>query len=120
MKKSLLVMASSLAVLLFSNVASATPVCDGSAAGGDKSVTEVDKFIVNSFTMKCSSNVFLNYDESDTVLAVGAASKKGKNVFSGSSAGGQVKPASACAADPCTANDSAGASSAALNAGSST
>lgn len=80
--------------------AAATAVCTGTGTGGDQTVTATSgNFIVNGFTMKCSANVFLGYDESATAVGVAAASKKGKNIFGGGSAGGQVKQISACSGE---------------------
>ncbi|MCB1942777.1 MAG: hypothetical protein KDI53_12185 [Candidatus Accumulibacter sp.] len=89
MKKALLV---SLALAFpLAAQAAVTAVCDG-GTGGDKSVTKGSNFIINDFTMKCSANVYLKYDENATAVGVAAVSKKGKNIFAGGSAGGQVKP----------------------------
>ena len=120
MKKALLVCLA----LAFPMVVQATAVCVGDD-GGDKDVEKptptAGMFIVNGFTMKCSKNVFLNYEQNSTTVAVGAASKKGLNQFSGSSAGGQVKPTQTkCANTGCVATDASGPATAALSAASST
>jgi len=88
MKK--LILATALTVLT-APVFAATPVCTGLDAA-DATVSDNDMFIQNQFTQKCSANVFLQYAEDSTNAAVGSASKKGKNVFAGSTAGGAVAP----------------------------
>ena len=112
MKKALLVSL----VLAFPLVAQAavTPVCDG-GPGGDKPVTKGSNFIVNSFTMKCSANVFLKYDENATAVGVASVSKKGKNIFAGGSAGGQVKPTGTTCTDCTEGSITDGIVTAALN-----
>lgn len=83
----------SIAALLISAplFAANTAVCDGGGAG-DKAVSAAGTplFIQVGFTQKCSANVFLNYDESATVVTVAAANKKGKFPYTGTSAGGAV------------------------------
>lgn len=94
---------------------SATAVCDG-GAGGDKNVAASTNFLRapggattgTAFVMKCSNNVFLAYNESATAIAVGSASKKGKNTFGGTSEGGQVKVIGACSGE-CSATSASGA-----------
>jgi hypothetical protein len=56
------------------------------AAGGSTG------FVINSFTPKCSANVWAAVEQSEISLAAAAGSKKGKNMFSGSTNGGGVKP----------------------------
>lgn len=56
------------------------------AAGGS------DGFVINNFTPKCSANVYAAIEQSEISLAAAAGSKKGKNLFSGSTNGGGVKP----------------------------
>lgn len=56
------------------------------AAGGSAG------FVINSFTPKCSANVYAAVEQSEISLAAAAGSKKGKNMFSGSTNGGGVKP----------------------------
>lgn len=113
MKKALLV---SLALVFpLAAQAAATAVCTGDT-GGDKAVTTTaGMFIVNGFNMKCSTNVFLQYEENATAVGVAAASKKGKNIFAGGSAGGQVKKVAECASTTaCDAADASGKTAAAL------
>lgn len=91
----------------------ATDVCDGND-GGDVAVTKGTDFIVNDFTMKCSKNVFLKYEESATAVGVASVSKKGKNIFAGGSAGGQVKPTGSTCTDCKLSDITTGILSAAL------
>jgi hypothetical protein len=94
--------------------AAGTPVCAGDT-GGDKSVgVTAGMFIVNRFNMKCSTNVFLAYEEDATAVGVASASLKGKNIFAGGSSGGQVKRVAECASGVCNASSAADATAAAL------
>lgn len=90
--------------LVASSYSNATAVCDGAGAAGAKAIQAGD-FIKEAFNMNCSKNVFLDYSESPTVVTVCAASKKGKNAFGGSSDGGSVSAAGACAGDGCVVTD---------------
>lgn len=90
--------------LVASSYSNATAVCTGSDTAGAKSVS-AGAFIKEAFNMNCSKNVFLDYSETATVVAVCAASKKGKNSFGGSSDGGSVSAAGACAGDGCVVGD---------------
>lgn len=101
-------------VAAFSSTAFAagTAVCTGGNAakvdlyGGPGAVVSPGVFVKTGFAVQCSSNVYLNYEEaSETLFAVGAASKKGNQYVGGSSAGGAVKVYSKCVADPCAASD---------------
>ena len=70
----------------------ATDKCDGSGAAA--SITGAsNSFIINAFSLKCSANVFLEYNGTTTPTKVGvcAVSKKGNKRFGGSSEGGAVK-----------------------------
>ena len=49
-----------------------------------------DGFVVNDFTFSTSANVGLNSAEDSVAVAVGTASNKGRNAFTGSSNGGSV------------------------------
>ena len=51
---------------------------------------QTDMFVVNSFTFAVSSNVGLNSAEDTVAMAVGTASSKGRNAYTGSSNGGSV------------------------------
>lgn len=114
MKK--IALAALLATMSVGAMAAASNVCTGGDATSAQ-VTAASNFIKNNFTAKCSANVYLSYDEDTTKVGVGAASKKGKNVFSGSSEGGAVT-GTACSATPCAQNDASGKATAALGASS--
>lgn len=92
-----------------------TAVCTGGDAG-DASVTGGTNFIKNTFTQKCSANVYLSYEENATVAAVGAASKKGKNSFAGSTAGGAVAKSAECPSSGCVADTATTAAGTAFDA----
>lgn len=63
-----------------------TPIAATTGYGGTAS-----GFVINVFTPKCSANVYAAVEQDEISLAVAAGSKKGKNVFAGSSNGGGVK-----------------------------
>lgn len=90
--------------LVASSYSNATLVCKGEDKAGAKSI-DAGAFIKENFNMNCSKNVFLDYSESATVVTVCAASLKGKNAFGGSSDGGSVSAAGACAGDGCAQTD---------------
>lgn len=73
-------------------------------------------FVVNSFTPKCSANVYAAVEQTEIALASAAGSKKGKNVFAGSSNGGGVKSV-AQVANGASASDATAQATAALAAG---
>lgn len=112
----------------FSGTASAAvaTACGGGNAtkvdvfGGPGAVVASPNFVKTGFSVQCSSNVYLEYNEvSGTLFVVGAASKKGNQYVGGSSAGGAVKVYNKCAADPCTATDAqSGVTSATTDASS--
>jgi hypothetical protein len=105
---------------LASAPAAATAVCAGAAAPSAATIASGTAFIQVSFTARCSANVFLDYDENATTIAVGSASKKGKNVFGGHSNGGGITTTGTlCPATGCTATESSGASAAKLAESSS-
>jgi hypothetical protein len=95
--------------------AAGTDICGGQPTAHDATAAVVAStdaapaFVVNAFTPKCSANVYLAYEQDATAFAVGAASAKGKNVFSGSTNGGGVTSTAACAAATCAASDATGA-----------
>lgn len=101
----------------------ATAVCTGATSAASVSVAAGaggGAFIVNAFDMKCSSNVVLDFETTDVIVAVGSASIKGKNVFAGSSAGGAVAPTgTTCPTTGCSATESAAAATAAMDAAGS-
>ncbi len=108
-----------LAVGLFSLIASAgafaTVVCDNSPSGATPTITPVaiGQFVVAGFTPKCSNNVALDGQDNGTFYTVGGGSKKGKNAFMGSSAGGGVVPATSVTCSPTAGCSTANATSAA-------
>lgn len=68
----------------------------GCAGGGADVTVSSGGFLVNGFTMKCSANVFLNYDPAqgsptNTAVTVCSGSKKGSKMYGGSSDGGKVE-----------------------------
>jgi len=65
----------------------------GCAGAGAEATIATGSFIVNSFKLKCSNNVFLAYAETSTAVGVCAGSKKGNKTYGGSSEGGAVKEA---------------------------
>ncbi|MDR2507642.1 MAG: hypothetical protein LBD67_06565 [Candidatus Accumulibacter sp.] len=58
-------------------------------------------FVVTTFEIRCSANVDLAKDENAVALVVGSKSRKGKNVFEGSSVGGSVRAVRACTGGLC-------------------
>lgn len=101
-------------------VSAATNVCTGGAATSASVQGSDTQFIQVTFTARCSNNVFLSYDQNTTVLAVGAASKKGKNYFAGHSNGGGISVNGVCPGTGCVAADVNTKAGDALTAGSST
>ena len=101
------------AVTSLSVNAAPVAVCSGIAAGDGKSfvgATGSTNFVKQSFTPKCSANVFMDGEEtSATVFRAGAASLKGKQRFGGSTVGGAVANMGACdsgvAAGTCGSGD---------------
>ena len=99
-----------------STPALAVDVCGGSATGSSYNVTtSATSFVSIAFTVRCSANVFLSYTDSQTVMAVGAASRKGKNIFAGHTNGGGVRPTGTlCPTAGCDASQPASAATTAL------
>ena len=62
---------------------------------------DVDLYVVNGFSFHLSNNVDLFYTQNRNAIAVATSTPRGRNVFSGSSAGGSV---SVCG-DATTGND---------------
>lgn len=91
MKKIILSVAT-LAAFGFAGQASATANCAGSTTATSVAVTAGTSFIKQSFSNKCSANVFLSYEEAATDIAVCAGSAKGNFRFGGSSTSGSVSP----------------------------
>lgn len=101
-----------------------TDVCAGNAqaVNGTTITSNNSDFVVTTagFTPKCSANVFLSTSDNATTFAVGAASAKGKNIFSGNTTGGAVAPTGTqCAASGCVSGDASGAATTSLAAASS-
>lgn len=96
-------------------------VCTGSTAakynvygGPGQPVTEATSFIKTGFSVQCSANTFVTFqDHSATDLRVGSASVKGNQSYRGSSNGGAVVLHGACAGTACAATDAQTAASAA-------
>jgi hypothetical protein len=74
-------------------------------------------FVINNFTPKCSANVYAAIEQSEISLAASAGSKKGKNMFSGSTNGGGVKPNGTSYANGVSEAQTKGEATAALAAG---
>jgi hypothetical protein len=83
-----------------------TAFCSGVAGNGiAASPTTAGGFVITVFTPKCSQNVFLAGSDNSTFYRVGAGSSKGKNRFAGSTMGGGIASAGACAVTGCSASD---------------
>ena len=96
--------------------------CTGVAATSYNMTTASNSFVQIPFTGKCSANVFMSWEDSQTVMAVGAASKKGKNIFIGHTNGGGVRPrggTDVCPATGCTQSEASSAATVALQQSSS-
>lgn len=64
---------------------------------------DADSFVKTGFTVQCSSNVSMSYnDVSATVFGVVAGSVKGNQIVSGNSNGGAIKVLQACPTTGCT------------------
>lgn len=101
--------------------ANAVTVCTGAGAASSQVAGVTTSFIQVTFSARCSANVFLQYDQNTTVLAVGSASRKGKNYFAGHSNGGGIVTNGVCAGTggACEESVVTSKSAAALLAGSS-
>lgn len=101
MKKIAFVIAS--AVVASSALAAGTTICAAPTQAGNGTQIagnvgyggSASGFVINAFTPKCSANVFAAIEQSEISLATAAGSKKGKNLFTGSTNGGGVKPTGA-------------------------
>lgn len=81
-----------------------TAACAGT--GSASTITgAAGNFVLNSFTPKCSANTHVLYQQNAIAFAAAGGSSKGKNVFGGTSAGGQVTVVGACASTGCTATE---------------
>lgn len=100
----------------------ADTACTGATAASSQIQGAATAFIQVTFTARCSANVFLQYSQNTTVLAVAAASRKGKNYFSGHSNGGGITTNGVCAGTGGACEESVVGTKAgdALTAGSST
>ena len=106
---------------LATSSAMAAAVCDGTStvAGAGTAHAADGKFVVTTFTPKCSAAVQVNVDENTTSFWGGSVSFKGKNSFKANTAGGAVIPHQACAASSgCVESDAADATTAAAALGS--
>jgi hypothetical protein len=71
-----------------------TPIVNNgtSSTGFSPANSGTTPFVINNFTPKCSANVYAAFEQTEIAAGVAAGSKKGKNLFSGSTNGGGVKP----------------------------
>lgn len=90
--------------------ASTGTACSGGTAAsinpfgavGASNVT-TDSFVKTGFTVQCSTNVAMSYnDVSATLFGVVAGSVKGNQIVGGNSNGGAIKQLSVCASTGCT------------------
>ena len=120
MKKIAFVIAS--AVVASSALAAGTTICAAPTQAGNGTQIagnvgyggSASGFVINAFTPKCSANVFAAIEQSEISLATAAGSKKGKNMFTGSTNGGGVKPTGTTYQNGVADTDVAGATAAAL------
>ncbi len=103
MKK--VILASVLAVVAMSaNSAAVTATyCSAAAASGSGSAATLNSatdqnFIKSAFTPKCSANTHVSGEDGGSYFRVGSGSTKGKTRYAGTSVGGAVVAAGACAA----------------------
>jgi hypothetical protein len=107
--------------------AAGVKVCDAPTTAGDGvPITSAlgyagtaSGFVINTFTPKCSANVYAAVEQNEIAFAVGSGSKKGKNLFAGSSNGGGVKSVGQVTAGA-TEADATGQTATLLTAGGST
>lgn len=66
--------------------------CNADASGSSQAISS-GSYILSGFTLRCSRNVFLSYEETDGLLAVCSASVRGTHKFGGLSSGGVIKEA---------------------------
>ncbi|ANQ86514.1 hypothetical protein dqs_3493 [Azoarcus olearius] len=97
-----------LALVAVSGSAAAASICTGVAANGATidGATDGSAFVRVTFTPKCSANVQLDFTQTATGAGVCANSKKGKNNFKGTTAGGGIGVDTTCTLDSnsqCTA-----------------
>lgn len=119
MKKIVFASAALISAMGTANVLAAA-VCSGATTAGNGAAVTASGFVVQDFTPKCSANVFAEGLDQTSIYAVGAASRKGKNMFGGSTNGGGVAPNGTCAAaGACTSTEAATSASSAAAAGAS-
>lgn len=112
MKKLLIV-----ALCFASSASFAAQLCNnGAPQQANLTAGGANDFIKNSFTIKCSANVYLHALQNNVAIAATGGSGKGKNVFGGSSAGGTVSAVAACAATGCSDGNVSGATQNLLDA----
>ncbi|MBS1156454.1 MAG: hypothetical protein H6R07_2378 [Proteobacteria bacterium] len=81
-------------VCLCSSVVAATP-CNGGDGGSQTVSIASGAYIAANFTMSCSRNVYLSYEENTQKVAVCAASRKGNRQYGSTTDGGTVSEAGA-------------------------
>lgn len=95
MKKTLIL--SFVAMSAVSAGVNATVICSApTTSGNGTAITAGTNFVKVDFTPKCSANVHMAHSENQVAVGVASGSSKGKNVFSGSTNGGGVKPSGSC------------------------
>lgn len=113
MKKVILASVLAVAATSVYSAASQTYCSGGTAVSGNTaavSTTSGQDFIKSSFTPKCSANTFVSGQDGGSYYRVGSGSAKGKTRFAGTSVGGAVVAAGACAsATACVASDASNA-----------
>lgn len=87
---------------------SGDPCTGGNAANATVADADSD-FAVTAINFRCSQNVYLSFEDSATVMAVGAGSAKGKTAYKGNSAGGAITKHEDCASSGCTQGNAQGA-----------
>ena len=100
MKK--VILASVLAISAVSAHSAQTQVfCNGAGTATAVSLHPTDtqaNYVKSSFTPKCSSTTHVTGEDGGSYYRVGSGSTKGKTAYAGTSAGGAVVSAGACAA----------------------
>jgi hypothetical protein len=112
MKK--VILASVLAVVAMSANAAAVSAtyCSAAAASGSGNAATLNSatdqnFVKSAFTPKCSANTHVTGEDGGSYFRVGSGSTKGKTRYAGTSVGGAVVAAGACAATGCVVSDAA-------------
>ncbi|MCK9387293.1 MAG: hypothetical protein M0Q22_02720 [Sulfuritalea sp.] len=118
MKK--MIIALSLCAASSVSMAAANLICND-AAGNGTPVEAGSDFVKSAFTPKCSANTYVDFQQSASAAAAGAASKKGNQVFAGHTNGGSVAVDTSitCASSGCTAGNATSAAATALTNSSS-